>query len=91
MKRLTAIAGSITTVAAAGAVVYGALTWLEITPVLQYQFAVVDNDVRTMKRERATDRWFALDEAHKMRGLTPTERREWCDLGAWLGYMRDCP
>jgi len=87
IKTVVMYAGPLTAVAGA---MIAAIQWLEIDPVLHYEFSPVVESIQKLQRERASDRWFALDETRRIRALSPLEQREWCDLGIWLSYIKDC-
>lgn len=67
------------------AAIWGALTWLDIRPVLSRDFNDLATQVASNSQTLALQKWQFLKAKKENQGLTPSEQVEFCALSRQLG------
>lgn len=80
------IAGSITAVAAAAAVIWGVLDYTGLRPVVAQEVVELQQEVAANSLDRYYRRYQALDRKRMHQGLTVQEKSEFCFLAVRLGW-----
>lgn len=84
-------AGAVLATAGALGVLWGALTYLDVRPVLSRDLTVIEQQVAANTQSLQLQRWQYLAEKERQGQLSPRERQEFCRLSRALGFkVRGC-
>lgn len=80
------ISAAVTGLIAIIVAVWGALSYLDVRPVLSRDIKPIEMQVAANTTSIQLQRWQYLNEKLHHGGLTPPERLEYCQLSAKLGF-----